>query len=149
MLLLDGADLHLFGRVTSIVRTARARMALGPALVMVLPVLLLAGGCESLTLTTGTDGAAPAPVATTTTAALAPIAGTGAMSGGMMTDPATGQVVRVQRSYFAASGRECRELMTGAGVGERSSLVCQDGEGWTPSRPLLRGGGSTSGLARP
>jgi hypothetical protein len=67
----------------------------------------------------------------------------------MMTDPVTGQAVRVQRSYFAASGRECRELTTGSGVGERSSVVCQDGEGWTPARPLLRGGGSTSGFARP
>ncbi len=49
--------------------------------------------------------------------------------------------VRVNRSYYAASGRECREVLVGAGSGARSQLVCQgEGGAWAASRPLLRGG---------
>ena len=57
--------------------------------------------------------------------------------------PAT---VRLARVYAAASGRECREVVVGAGMAERSRLVCVDPSGnWAEARPLLRGGG----VARP
>lgn len=45
---------------------------------------------------------------------------------------------RLQRSYNAASGRECREVA----LSDRAdpTLVCQDPEqGWVVTRPLLRG----------
>jgi hypothetical protein len=53
--------------------------------------------------------------------------------------PAT---VRIARSYIAASGRECREVLVGTGTAERVQLVCQgEGGAWAQARPLLRGGG--------
>ncbi len=50
-------------------------------------------------------------------------------------------LVRVVRAYNAASGRECRELLVGAGIGERTRLVCGADGQWAEARPLLRGGG--------
>ncbi len=50
--------------------------------------------------------------------------------------------LRLLRSYAAASGRECREVLIGTGLAERTRLVCRDDGGWTPARPLLRGGGA-------
>jgi hypothetical protein len=48
---------------------------------------------------------------------------------------------RLARSYSAASGRECREVMLGTGAGQHSRLVCQaENGGWVATRPLLRGG---------
>jgi hypothetical protein len=53
-----------------------------------------------------------------------------------------GQRVRVGRAYTAASGRDCRELLVGSGLGERATLACHDPvTGWSLARPLLRGGG--------
>jgi len=49
--------------------------------------------------------------------------------------------VRVVRAYIAASGRECREVLVGAGLAERTRLVCAAETGWADARPLLRGGG--------
>lgn len=50
--------------------------------------------------------------------------------------------LRLLRSYAAASGRECREVLIGTGVAERTRLVCrQEGGGWAAARPLLSGGG--------
>jgi len=50
--------------------------------------------------------------------------------------------MRLLRAYHAASGRECREVLVGAGFEERSSLVCRAEDGaWAPARPLLQGGG--------
>ena len=50
-------------------------------------------------------------------------------------------VVRMVRSYNAASGRECRELAIGGAADGRSLLYCQDpAAGWVAARPLLRGG---------
>ncbi len=49
--------------------------------------------------------------------------------------------VRVLRAYHAASGRECRELLLGAGADERSRTVCETDGQWADARPLLRGGG--------
>jgi hypothetical protein len=48
--------------------------------------------------------------------------------------------VRVVRVYQAASGRECREVVVGAGLDERPRLICGAETGWTEARPLLRGG---------
>lgn len=54
--------------------------------------------------------------------------------------PAT---VRLARSYFAASGRECREVVVGTGTTQRAQVVCQgEGGAWVAARPLLRGGGT-------
>jgi hypothetical protein len=51
--------------------------------------------------------------------------------------------VRLLRSYHAASGRECREVLVGAGAAARTELVCQaEGGSWSAARPLLRGGGT-------
>lgn len=50
------------------------------------------------------------------------------------------QPVRVMRVYHAASGRECREIVLGAGSAERAQLVCSDPEsGMRLTPPLLRG----------
>jgi hypothetical protein len=59
---------------------------------------------------------------------------------------ASGQstMARLARSYSAASGRECREVLLGTGAGQQSQLVCQaDHGGWVAARPLLRGGGTS------
>ena len=49
--------------------------------------------------------------------------------------------LRLLRAYTAASGRECREVLIGTGLSERTRLVCrQEGGGWAPARPLLSGG---------
>ena len=52
---------------------------------------------------------------------------------------------RVVRAYAAASGRECREVILGAGTTGRASLICQSEGQWIAARPLLLG----SGAARP
>jgi hypothetical protein len=63
---------------------------------------------------------------------------------------ATGRVVladgrsvaaRVTRSYVAASGRDCREVLVMDGPAGRSALYCRDEAlGWQAARPLVRGG---------
>lgn len=53
------------------------------------------------------------------------------------------ETVRLLRSYNAASGRQCREVLIGAESAPRTQLVCQtERGGWASVRPLLRGGGS-------
>jgi hypothetical protein len=48
---------------------------------------------------------------------------------------------RVTRSYAAASGRECREVLVMDQPAGRSALYCRDETaGWQASRPLIRGG---------
>jgi len=49
--------------------------------------------------------------------------------------------VRLLRAYHAASGRECREVLIGTGLDERSRVVCNADGQWADARPLLRGGG--------
>ncbi len=49
--------------------------------------------------------------------------------------------VRLLRAYNAASGRECREVLVGSGLDERTRLVCGADGQWAEARPLLRGGG--------
>jgi hypothetical protein len=56
-------------------------------------------------------------------------------------DGAAPVVVRVERSYFSGSGRNCRELSLGGGMGRRSAIYCEDPRtGWNETRALLRGG---------
>jgi hypothetical protein len=51
-----------------------------------------------------------------------------------------GQPARLARSYIAASGRECREVVLGAGGGQRAVVACREADGQFVSvRPLLRG----------
>lgn len=53
--------------------------------------------------------------------------------------PAT---ARLLRSYHAASGRQCREVLVRTANAGRTQLVCEtEGGGWGAARPLLRGGG--------
>ncbi|MBL6453867.1 hypothetical protein JMJ55_00945 [Belnapia sp. T6] len=52
-----------------------------------------------------------------------------------------GARVRLLRAYHAASGRDCRELLVGSGMGERSRLVCEAEGQWAEARPLLGSGG--------
>lgn len=49
---------------------------------------------------------------------------------------------RVVRAYAAASGRECREVILGAGTAGRASLLCQSEGQWVAARPLLPGSGT-------
>ncbi len=51
-----------------------------------------------------------------------------------------GQPARLVRSYNAASGRECREILLGTGVTERTAVACRGVDGsFVSARPLLRG----------
>lgn len=51
-----------------------------------------------------------------------------------------GQRAHLVRSYNAASGRECREVLLGTGVTERTVVACRGPDGaFASSRPLLRG----------
>lgn len=104
--------------------------------------LLLAGGCAMMPgqvaapSASASPAAPPDPVAafaaTATPGAQARIATAGGVT-----------PVRLVRGYHAASGRECREVLVGAGTVARTELVCQDEQGgWSLARPLLRGSGT-------
>jgi hypothetical protein len=101
---------------------------------------LLLGGCGMMpgAAPTPADGAAPAPPSDPVVA----FAATNQVGAQASLPLAGGRTpVRVTRSYYAASGRECREVLVGAGAGARSQLVCQaEGGAWVAARPLLRGG---------
>ncbi|HYZ33275.1 MAG TPA: hypothetical protein VE684_13480, partial [Crenalkalicoccus sp.] len=71
--------------------------------------------------------AAPAP---------APIAGAETL---VTTEDGRQLPARLLRSYFAASGRECREVLLGSGLEERSSVICAQDGAWVVSPPLLGG----------
>ena len=103
--------------------------------------LLLLGACAGGPFgQAGLPAAEPAPVPADPIADFAAQSAPGAtgsvrLAGGQ---PAS---VRLVRSYYAASGRECREVAVGSGMAQRSQLVCKaEGESWVASRPLLRGG---------
>ncbi len=110
---------------------------------------LALAACESLSLP---DLGAPAPAASAAAPAATPpapsdpllvfVAAAGPGGSGVV----NGQTVRIARSYTAASGRECREVLVGSGLGERAAVACLDPvAGWSLAKPLLRG----SGLGRP
>lgn len=49
--------------------------------------------------------------------------------------------MRLGRTYYAASGRECREVLLGGGMAERAQVVCRQPDGtFSTTRPLLQGG---------
>ena len=114
----------------------------GPILAVALLGAIL-GGCAD----GGSGGqaavTAPPPAPTDPVAAFAAQAQPGQesrilLAGGQST------TARLARSYSAASGRECREVLLGTGAGQQSQLVCRaDHGGWVAARPLLRGGGAS------
>ncbi|WP_170985307.1 DVU3141 family protein [Roseomonas sp. AR75] len=106
--------------------------------------LLLLGGCASglgWSQSAEQTATAAAPVPADPLSAFVAQSAPGGASSVVLTDgrPAT---VRVARAYYAASGRECREVLVGTGTLQRAQLYCQaEGGGWAQARPLLRGGG--------
>ncbi len=111
---------------------------LRPAATMLLMAIL--SGCAQPPVA-GTQGAAtgPAPMAAPSND---PVIGflASAEPGAAAELPGLG-MVRQGRSYTAASGRECREVMLGRGAEERGRLYCRgEGQGWTMARALIRGG---------
>lgn len=128
--------------------------AIGGGRLLALPVVLLAAillsGCAgglglgSLGASGGSaaQAAAAPPMPQDPVAAFAAQARPGAAGRITLADGQPADV-RLVRSYAAASGRECREVLVGAGMAERSQLVCATEAGsWAPARPLLRGGGT-------
>jgi hypothetical protein len=109
-------------------------------------------GCADASLGGRAAQQTPVPFAPTSVsdpvAAFAAAAAPGSETVAVLPETGGSARLRLLRSYSAASGRECREVLVGAGFDERSRLVCRDdGAGWVPARPLLRGGGG--GAARP
>lgn len=52
-----------------------------------------------------------------------------------------GESARLARAFNAASGRECREVILGTGLSERSHIACRQPDGsFASARPLLLGG---------
>lgn len=102
--------------------------------------LLLLGGCAERL---GTQPAQPVAGPVAPPDPIAEFAGQ-ARPGASATVPLPGgppAAVRLVRSYHAASGRECREVAVGAGMAQRTQLVCKaEHGGWVSARPLLRGG---------
>ncbi len=124
-------------------RTNAGRLAVLPGLLL---LAACSGGAGGLWNSTAAPGPSPAAVAASQDpiAVFAAQATPGAQSRVTLADgqPAN---LRLGRSYFAASGRECREVLVGAGVTQRNQLVCQaEGGVWVPARPLLRGGAARS-----
>jgi common-antigen outer membrane protein len=86
--------------------------------------------------------AAATPLPSDPVAAFAASASPGSETVAVLPETGGSARLRLLRSYAAASGRECREVLIGTGVAERTRLVCRDeGGSWTAARPLLRGGG--------
>lgn len=113
---------------------------------LALSALLVMAGCASVGGAGMAGGPPAAPgVAAASTDPVVLFAGRaapGAQERVVMADGQTAQV-RLVRSYNAASGRECRQLLVGSGMVERPRLVCATGNGgWAEARPLLRGGGA-------
>jgi hypothetical protein len=107
---------------------------------MALLAMLLLAGCAGGSAEPATQPAA-APVVQDPLAAFAAQASPGTRARVTLVNgqPATVQMVR---SYAAASGRECREVLVGSGMAQREQLVCRTEAGsWESSRPLLRGAG--------
>lgn len=122
-----------------------------------LPVLLagLLAGCESLPRVNMPDMSflaptaaadAPAPIAGSAAPPVAPraadpLAAFAASATEGSSGSVEGQPARLVRVYQAASGRECREVLLGFGMAQRSAVACREPDGsFVSSRPLLRGG---------
>src|SRR4051812_1297729 len=109
--------------------------------------ILLLGGCAQLSGSPAPMAADPLPVVAVPMDAVVAFAANARPGAEAMVTLDTGRSARVRllRAYNAASGRECREVLIGGGIEERSRLVCQSGDQWADARPLLRG----SGMQRP
>ena len=107
---------------------------------------LVAGGMALLLLAACAENGGGAPPALSDTpapisdpvVAFAAAASPGAEDSVVL--PGTGQTARVRmvRSYAAASGRECREVLVRTGGGTETRLLCRAGTGWREARPLIR-----------
>lgn len=86
------------------------------------------------------DAAAASPAASDPVAAFAASAVPGSETVAVLPEAGGSARLRLLRSYNAASGRECREVLIGTGLAERTRLVCRQDGGWVPARPLLSGG---------
>jgi hypothetical protein len=109
---------------------------LSPAVLAVLGLGACAQGQQPLPRVAAPPAVPPDPLA-----AFVATAQPGAEAGVVLADgrPAT---VRLLRSYHAASGRQCREVLVGADLSGQRQLLCEtEAGGWAPVRPLLRGGG--------
>lgn len=93
----------------------------------------------------GAAGDAPAasaapPAPSDPVAAFAAAAAPGSETVAVLPEMGGSARMRLVRAYNAASGRECREVLIGSGLSERTRLVCRDEAGWVSARPLLSGG---------
>jgi hypothetical protein len=81
-----------------------------------------------------------APAAITVPRAPDPLANFAATATPGSVGNVNGERARMTRAYNAASGRECREIILGAGQGERTAVACRDASGnFVSAQPLLRG----------
>lgn len=111
----------------------------------VLGLLALAtSGCANPFGGLGTAQPAPAAAAAPSAdpvTAFAAAAAPGSETVAVLPEAGGSARLRLLRSYSAASGRECREVLIGAGLAERTRLVCRhENGGWAAARPLLSGG---------
>ena len=101
-------------------------------------LLLLVAGCADA----GSGGSAgiAEPVAPISDPVVAFAAGASPGAEDSVVLAGTGQSARVRlvRSYAAASGRECREVLVRTGGGTETRLLCRAGTGWREARPLIR-----------
>lgn len=127
-----------------------AGLPAGRAGLCALALLALAGcaGMPSLPGPGQPQAGAAEPVAAAAAPAADPLAAFAATAApgteGQVPLPGAGRSARVRllRAYHAASGHECREVLIGSGLEERSGLVCRQDGTWAAVRPLLRGSGS-------
>lgn len=110
-----------------------------PLIAATLLAVVVLGGCAGSAPGQQAAVAAPPPP-TDPVVAFAAQAQPGSESRILLADGQS-TTARLARSYSAASGRECREVLLGTGAGQHSRLVCQaENGGWVATRPLLRGG---------
>ena len=100
-------------------------------------LLILLGGCGTRQQALAPAGAPVAPLAAHDPLGLFVAAAAPGQEGLVTMADGSRATVRVVRSYAAASGRECREVLINGG---RSSLLCQTDGQWVAARPLLQGG---------
>jgi hypothetical protein len=114
-----------------------------PARLFAVLVPLTLGACDTLPMGSAPQGVSPVSAAPQDPlAAFAAEAVPGAERRIVLADGQPAQV-RMVRSYYAASGRECREILVGTGLTQRAQVVCRaEGSAWAASRPLLPGAGT-------
>ncbi|MCW8085875.1 hypothetical protein [Sabulicella glaciei] len=120
---------------------------------LLLPLLLGVSACSSLPSFSDVSAAfqpdpgrtlsaapLPLPAASAASSASDPVAAFAASAAPGQSGAAGGQPARLARVFHAASGRQCREVILGAGFNERAQIVCQDPDGaFRSARPLLQG----------